>query len=139
AAAPAPRAPAAGRTPPGEPALGRAALRALAFGSGAATLALEVLWTRMFAQVLQNSAYTFALVLTVFLVALGLGAGLARALMRSGADPARTLAALLLAAGLATPPAPPPLVRGGRRGRHPRRGRRRVGPCRGGGAEAGRA
>src|SRR5262249_48568759 len=100
--------------------------------SGAATLALEVLWTRMFAQVLQNSAYTFALVLTVFLVALGLGAGLARALMRSGADPARTLAALLLAAGLAAAPSRPRAARGSRGARLPRRRPRLVELCRGG-------
>ena len=51
-------------------ALGPAALGGLAFASGAATLALEVLWTRMFAQVLQNSVYTFALILVIFLVGL---------------------------------------------------------------------
>ena len=103
AAAPAPP-PAA--EPRGAPALGRAALGALAFGSGLATLALELLWTRMFAQVLQNSVYTFALVLAVFLVALGLGAWLARALMRRGGDPARGLAGLLLASGLAVAASP---------------------------------
>ncbi|MCG5528708.1 MULTISPECIES: hypothetical protein [Halorhodospira] len=46
------------------------------------TLAVEVLWTRLFAQVLQNSVYTYAIVLVAFLLALSLGSvashGLAR-------------------------------------------------------------
>jgi spermidine synthase len=88
------------------PRLRRSGLAALAFASGFATLALEVLWTRMFAQVLQNSAFTFALVLAVFLVALAAGAGLARALMRRGVDPAVGLAGLLLASGLAVAASP---------------------------------
>jgi spermidine synthase len=98
AAAPAP---AAERASVPEPALGAGALRALAFASGFATLALEVLWTRMFAQVLQNSVYTFALVLVVFLVSLAAGAGLARALMRRGVQAAPALVALLLAGAAA--------------------------------------
>ena len=54
----------------------------IAFVSGFATLAIEVIWTRLFAQVLQNSVYTYALVLSTFLVALTLGAGLANLLAR---------------------------------------------------------
>ena len=50
--------------------------------SGMITLAVEVIWTRLFAQVLQNSAYTYALVLASFLAALALGAGLANLLNR---------------------------------------------------------
>src|SRR5262245_26905304 len=92
--------------PPAQPArpdasLGAAALAALAFASGLASLALDVLWTRMFAQLLQNSVQTFALVLSVFLVALAAGAGLARALMRCAGDPAAGVAALALGAGIA--------------------------------------
>jgi spermidine synthase len=83
-----------------EAALGGSPLAALAFASGFASLALEVLWTRMFAQVLQNSVQTFALVLCAFLVALAAGAGIARALMRRVGDPAAGLAALALAAGM---------------------------------------
>ena len=49
-------------------------LSALACLSGFATLALQVLWTRMFVQVLQNSVYTFSAILAVFLLALALGA-----------------------------------------------------------------
>ena len=55
---------------------------AAAFVSGFATLAVEVVWTRLFSQVLQNSAYTYALVLATFLLALSLGATLANALNR---------------------------------------------------------
>jgi spermidine synthase len=99
---------ASGATPAAgaQAALGRAPLAALAFGSGFATLALEVLWTRMFAQVLQNSAQTFALVLAVFLLALALGAQAARALMRRVGDPAAGAAGLLLAAGIAVAATP---------------------------------
>lgn len=87
-----------------EPRQGRAgaALLVLAFVSGVATLALEVLWTRMFAQVLQNSVYSFAVILVTFLVALALGAALARWLTRRDRPGFRAvLIALLLASGLA--------------------------------------
>ncbi|MGY6632243.1 MAG: fused MFS/spermidine synthase [Alkalilacustris sp.] len=73
-------------------------LWAVAFLSGFATLAVEVIWTRLFAQVLQNSVYTYALVLTVFLAALALGAMLANALARlTRPAPAVVLTGLLLA------------------------------------------
>ena len=72
-------------------------LWAVAFLSGFATLAVEVIWTRLFAQVLQNSVYTYALVLTVFLAALALGATLANALARLARPaPAVVLTGLLL-------------------------------------------
>jgi spermidine synthase len=74
-----------------------ARLWAIAFTSGFATLAVEVIWTRAFAQVLQNSVYTYALVLTVFLVALSLGAALANALNRLNLRPEAVLTGLLLA------------------------------------------
>ena len=69
----------------------------VAFASGFATLAVEVIWTRAFAQVLQNSVYTYALVLTVFLLALSLGAALANALNRLSVRPDTILTGLLLA------------------------------------------
>ncbi len=94
-----PRGPQAASQSSGAP-LGRVGLAALAFGSGFAGLALEVLWTRMFAQVLQNSVQTFALVLGVFLVALAAGAWMARAVMRRVEDPGASLAALALAAAV---------------------------------------
>jgi spermidine synthase len=68
----------------------------IAFASGFATLAVEVIWTRAFAQVLQNSVYTYALVLTVFLAALSLGAALANALNRLSLRPESVLTGLLL-------------------------------------------
>jgi len=71
----------------------------VAFASGFATLATEVIWTRAFAQVLQNSVYTYALVLTVFLTALALGAALANALTRVSLRPNGALAGLLIASG----------------------------------------
>ena len=56
-------------------------LRLLAAASGAIGLALEVLWIRLFAQVLHNSVYSFAAVSLVFLVALASGAALAGVLL----------------------------------------------------------
>ncbi len=72
----------------------------LAAVSGFLTLALEVLWTRMFSQVLQNSVYTFAAVLAVFLLALALGSGVAHLLCRAGAPPVTALHLLLSTSGL---------------------------------------
>ena len=74
---------------------------AMAFFSGLVTLGLELLWIRMFAQVLQNSVYSFAVVLAVLLGALGLGALLSSRLSRLPHDPLRTLALLLALAGVA--------------------------------------
>jgi spermidine synthase len=54
----------------------------MAAWSGFASLALQVLWTRLFAQVLQNSTYTFSAILVVFLLSLALGALLAQRLTR---------------------------------------------------------
>ena len=68
---------------------------ALGFLSGAVTLALEVLWTRMFAQVLHNSVYTFAIILITFLAALAAGSAFAHRLIVSGPPPAVTLPRLL--------------------------------------------
>jgi len=47
---------------------------AICFLSGFGFLALEVLWTRMFAQVLENSVYTFSAVLVILLLCLAAGA-----------------------------------------------------------------
>ncbi len=79
----------------------------VAFSSGAATLAVEILWTRAFAQVLQNSVYTYALVLTTFLLALATGAAIANRLCRLARPRAETvLVALLVASGIATATSP---------------------------------
>jgi len=79
----------------------------LSFLSGFGVLGFEVLWTRMFAQVLQNSVYTFAAVLVTILVCLALGAGFANRLARLAWSPARVLFVLLLAAGLSAGSTPP--------------------------------
>jgi spermidine synthase len=79
----------------------------VAFASGFATLGVEVLWTRLFSQVLQNSAYTYALVLTAFLVALAIGALVANLLARiRGVAPEIVLLALLGASGIAVAASP---------------------------------
>jgi len=57
-------------------------LSVLAWLSGFASLALQVLWVRMFAQVLHNSVYSYSAILSVFLIALALGAAIARNLAR---------------------------------------------------------
>lgn len=75
-------------------------LAGVAFISGFTALGLEVLWTRMFAQVLHNSVYSFAAILVVFLVSLGIGAGLASFLASRVREPVHALTALLIGAGV---------------------------------------
>jgi spermidine synthase len=68
---------------------------------GALGLGLEVLWIRMFAQVLHNSVYSFTAVTIAFLLAITLGAAIAaRVVDRAGG--ARVAATALLVAGTAT-------------------------------------
>ena len=57
-------------------------LSILAWLSGFTALALQVLWIRMFAQVLHNSVYTYSAILATFLIALALGGAIARELAR---------------------------------------------------------
>jgi spermidine synthase len=98
-----------GRGPEGEQPAGRSRwlsdpflpLALLALVSGAATLAAQVLWTRMMARVLHNSVYSFAAILATFLVALGLGGLLASALSRRVERPWSALAWILLLGGVA--------------------------------------
>ena len=75
-------------------------LWSLAFLSGALTLAVEVLWTRMYAQVLQNSVYTYATVLILFLLALGLGSACANRLAATRLRPVSTTVVILVLSGL---------------------------------------
>lgn len=70
-------------------------IRGLAFLTGSVTLALEVLWTHMFSQVLHNSVYTFATILITFLTALALGAALAHGLIRRRVNAALAVSGLL--------------------------------------------
>lgn len=78
-----------------------------AFLSGALVLALEVLWARMLAQVHENSIYSFAIVLAVFLAGLAAGAALARVLLARGWNVYKALGLAWVSAGVlvfATPP-----------------------------------
>ncbi len=83
-----------------------AGLLALATLSGFGALALEVLWTRMVALGFQNSVYTFAAVITVFLGALALGAAIARVIRRRGLPTRNVLCVLLLLSGIAAAASP---------------------------------
>ena len=97
-----------GKAPRGRPAASPAAnascpawlLATVACLSGAFALGLEVLWTRMFAQVLQNSVYTFSIILVVFLAALATGSAIANRLCRVRAAPGQVLWLLLTLSGL---------------------------------------
>src|SRR5262249_48843040 len=73
-------------------------LRCVAAGTGALGLGLEVLWTRLFAQVLHNSVYSFTAITIVFLVALALGAMVAALLLQRVAAVAIASVALVIAA-----------------------------------------
>ena len=75
--------------------------------SGAGALALQVLWTRMFALVHENSVYSFALVLFVFLAGLSGGAAIARRALARGQTPRRLLARAWCLAGLLVVASPP--------------------------------
>lgn len=87
------------RAPPGD-LPSRSMVYALAAASGFLTLAIEALWTRMFAQVLQNSVYSFSVVLVVFLASLGVGGAMAHVLVRTRIEPVRVLGGLLTLAAL---------------------------------------
>jgi spermidine synthase len=75
-------------------------LSSAAFLSGALVLALEVLWTRMLAQVHENSIYSFAIVLAIFLAGLAGGASLARALLLRKRDACKALGLSWVCAGV---------------------------------------
>lgn len=60
----------------------RLALGGLCFFSGFVVLALEVVWTRIFAQVHENSVYSYAIILIVVLIGLALGAGISSLVAR---------------------------------------------------------
>ena len=77
-------------------------LRLVAAGAGALGLGLEVLWTRLFAQVLHNSVYSFSAVALVFLLAIGVGAAIAAVLLRGTVSPEGVAAFALVAAAVTT-------------------------------------
>lgn len=74
----------------------------LAFVSGFSTLALQVLFTRMFALVFHNSTYTFGIVIAVFLAALAAGAAIASFFQRYF-SPRTILTAAVALGSLLTP------------------------------------
>ncbi|MBI3783098.1 MAG: fused MFS/spermidine synthase [Deltaproteobacteria bacterium] len=76
-------------------------LRIVAAGTGALALALEVVWTRMFAQVLHNSVYSFSAIALVFLVAIAGGAFIAASTAYREAA-LRIATAALIASGFLT-------------------------------------
>jgi spermidine synthase len=76
-------------------------LLAICFMSGFGVLALEVLWTRMFALVLENSVYTFAAILVVVLSCLAGGSLISSVLARCKWSPNLVLTVLLSLSGLA--------------------------------------
>jgi spermidine synthase len=76
-------------------------LRVAAAGAGALGLGLEVLWTRLFAQVLHNSVYSFSAIALVFVMAIAAGATLA-ALVQPRLRPVAIARTALIAAGVAT-------------------------------------
>jgi spermidine synthase len=77
-------------------ALPRRLILLLAFVSGFQLLALEVIWTRMLAQVHENSVYSFSATLIVVLVALAMGAWLASRLARADVAAPRVLMWLMV-------------------------------------------
>jgi len=86
---------------PGSSSLRMPAILGLCFLSGFGTLAMEVLWTQMFALVFQNTVYTFAAILVVTLTCMAFGAGAAHLLARRNWPPLKVLLALFMAAGVA--------------------------------------
>jgi spermidine synthase len=81
--------------------ISRPVMRCLAFFSGFNLLALEVIWTRMLAQVHENSVYGFSAVLIVVLTCLSLGAWLASWLARGKTPAPQTLVLLIVSGGTA--------------------------------------
>jgi spermidine synthase len=73
---------------------------ALSAISGLSTLALQTLWARMFSLVHENSVYSFAVVLFVFLIGLTVGAALARRELARDRPPRALLGTAWCIAGL---------------------------------------
>lgn len=82
--------------------LGITELAMLSALSGFITLALQVLWIRMFSQVLQNSVYTFSIIVVVFLVMLAVAAVLANGIIRSRFLPTKCLTFFTLSGAILT-------------------------------------
>jgi spermidine synthase len=90
-----------GGDPDSSPMIWRAGL-VIAGASGFCLLGLEVLWTRMFAQVLQNSVYSYAAIVVTVLAGLALSAFLISLSSRYGPASATTVITTVCLAGAAT-------------------------------------
>ena len=97
---PARNAAAPGGGAPAAPAALRGILLAAAFFSGAVGLGLETLWSRMLALVHENSLYSFATVVAVFLSGIGAAAAVVRALLARGSRPRVIVGAGWIGAGV---------------------------------------
>jgi spermidine synthase len=80
--------------------LHRSVLTAVCLLSGFGVLALEVLWTRMFSLVFENSVYTFAAILVVVLSCLAAGSLISSLLARQRWSPNLVLVILLGLSGI---------------------------------------
>lgn len=80
---------------------GRRTVVLVCFLSGFGVLALEVLWIRMFAQVMENSVYTFAAILVIVLLCLAGGALISSRLAGLAVSPSFLLAILTVISGIA--------------------------------------
>ena len=74
--------------------------------SGLVLFALQVLWNRAFAQVHENSLHAFAVIATVFILALAVGGQLSRLALARGRTPEGLLGVAWLAGGIGTGVAP---------------------------------
>lgn len=75
------------------------AIAGLCFFSGFVILALEVVWTRVFAQVHENSVYSYAIILIVVLIGLAAGAGISSLVSRFVNRPWAALGVMTLTGG----------------------------------------
>ena len=86
-------------------------LTALCFFSGFVILALEVVWTRVFAQVHENSVYSYSIILIVVLAGLAAGAGISSAVCRFNIRPWTALGVMAMGGGALLVLAPSLLMR----------------------------
>lgn len=96
---PTPELPQTAEASPPAPPKERFAVGMLCFISGFVILALEVLWTRAFAQVHENSVYSFSIILIVVLVGLAGGAGISSIIARTPVRPWTAIGILVVAGG----------------------------------------
>lgn len=72
----------------------------LSFLSGAIAFIVQILWNRAFAQVHENSLYSFALIVATFIAALAVGAQITRSLLSRNFKPTTLLTSAWLTAGI---------------------------------------